>query len=103
MPNKLGLGRKLSTGEQLPVQGEGRDQRTKPPPGTLYRYKVCLVLQFLFGLAATSDSVMDQIKWTYLPVTGINETHAAVTTATDVHVGSISGAVTLKFLYLSRV
>lgn len=64
---------------------------------------MCLVLQFLFGLAATSDSVMDQIKWTYLPVTGINETHAAVTMATDVHVGSISGAVTLKFLYLSRV
>lgn len=63
-----------------------------------------LVLQFLFGLAATSDSMMDQIKWIYLPVTGINnETHAAVTMATDVHVGRISGAVILKFLYLSRV
>lgn len=63
-----------------------------------------LVLQFLFGLAAISNSVMDQVKWIYLPVTGISdETRAAVTMATDAHVGSISGAVILKFLYLSRV
>lgn len=47
---------------------------------------------------------MDQIKWIYHPVTGINDkNHAAVTMATDVHVGSISGAVILIFLYLSRV
>lgn len=94
----------LAQGNSSLFSGEGRDQRTKSLPGTLYRYKVRLVLQFLFGLAATSDSMMDQIKWIYLPVTGINnETHAAVTMATDVHVGRISGAVILKFLYLSRV
>lgn len=103
MPNKLGLGRKLCTGEQLPVQWVGQ-RPENVLPGTLYRYKAHLVLQFLFGLAAISNSVMDKIKWIYLAVTGINDkTHAAVTIATDVHVGSISGAVILKFLYLSRV
>lgn len=60
-------------GKSSLFSGEGKDQKTKPLSVTLYRYKVYLVLQFLFGLAAVSNSVMDHIKWIYLPETGIDE------------------------------
>jgi len=66
MSKRLVLGRTVSMGEQPLSCEESRDQRTKPFPGILYRFKVHLELQFAFGLTAISKPVMDQIKWLYL-------------------------------------
>lgn len=82
---------------------EGRDQRTKPLPETLHRYKVHLVLQLVFGLTAISKPVIDQTKWLYLIICNWDQHWDLFWSnygylATDVHVRSISGAVILKFL-----